>query len=369
MLVKSVQIREIMESPPTNSGLKKKDVFRENTGSNLVAVYSASQNESLIFGWVKKDSKWKKYKNLLTWNKDGSSGIVFYRKEEFVPYEKVKLLRIKDKYKNSLDYIFLKHTLQVALLSLEFAFNFKCSMQRVLDTFIEIPIKENGEFDLNKQKEIADKYKKIEYIQKAIKEDYEKIKTLKVDISGKYETKSVSVDELFDLKKGNAAYTKKYIHNHKGEYPVYSSQTSNSGEIGRINTYDYEEECFTWTTDGVLAGTVFYRNGRFSITTHCGILKLKEKYKGKVDFEYLNFILNQTLPKNTLGEWANKRLGIERMGEISVNIPIKDNGEFDLDKQKEIASRYKKIEQIKKNLQEDYEKMINSKVQIVKSED
>jgi hypothetical protein len=358
-----------MESPPTNSGLKKKDIFRENTESNLVPVYSASQNENLIFGWAKKNSKWKKYKNLLTWNKDGSSGIVFYRREEFVPYEKVKLLRIKDKYENNLDYIFLKHTLQVALLSFEFAFNFKCSMQRVLDIFIEIPIKENGEFDLNKQKEIADKYKKIEYIQKVLKENYEKIKTLKVDISGKYETKSVPVVELFDLKKGNADYTKRYIHDHKGEYPVYSSQTSNSGEIGRIDTYDYEEECFTWTTDGVFAGTVFCKNGRFSITTHCGILKLKEEYRKKVNFEYLCFVLNQTLPKNTLGEWANKRLGIERMGEISIDIPIKENGEFDLSKQRDIAEKYKKIEQIKKHLEDNYEKIINSKVQIVKTED
>jgi len=56
------------------------------------------------------------------------------------------------------------------------------------------------------------------------------------------------------------------------------------------------------------------------------------------------------------------------MKEILINIPINRNGEFDLEKQKEIAEKYKKIEQIKKNLKENYEKMINSKVQIVESE-
>jgi restriction endonuclease S subunit len=184
-----------------------------------------------------------------------------------------------------------------------------------------------------------------------------------------YKTKSVPVTTLFDPKKGNAKYTKKYIHDHKGEYSVYSSQTTNAGEIGKIDTYDYEEECFTWTTDGVLAGTVFYRNGKFSITTHCGILKLKEEYKKKVDFEYLRFILNLTLPseKSTLGEWANKRLGIERMGEISIDLPIKENGKYDLNAQKEIADKFKKIEQIKNRLEGDYKKMFNSKVQIVGS--
>jgi hypothetical protein len=68
-----------------------------------------------------------------------------------------------------------------------------------------------------------------------------------------------------------------------------------------------------------------------------------------------------------LGEWANKRLGIERMGEISIDIPIKENGEFDLNEQKEIANKFKKIEQIKKHLENDYEKMISSTVQIVGS--
>jgi restriction endonuclease S subunit len=367
MRIKSVQIQDIMNSPPTNSGLKRKAVFHRKIEENLVPVYSASQDENLIFGWVERDSKWKIYKNVLTWNKDGSSGIVFYRKEEFVPYEKVKLLEIKDQFNSQLDYTFLKYVIENKLLSLGFGFNFKCSMQRVLEVSIDIPIKENGKFDLEKQREISGKYEKIEQIKNRLKEDYDKIGKFRVDISGKYETKLIPVTELFDSKKGNAGYTKKYMHDHKGEYPIYSSQTSDFGEIGKISTYDYDEECFTWTTDGIHAGTVFYRNGKFSVTTHCGILKLKEKHKGKINFEYLNFILNLTLPKNTLGEWANKRLGIERMREISIDIPIKENGEFDLDKQKEIADKYKKIEQIKNRLKEDYEKMINSKIQIIES--
>ncbi|MBW7989778.1 MAG: N-6 DNA methylase [Planctomycetes bacterium] len=185
-----------------------------------------------------------------------------------------------------------------------------------------------------------------------------------------YKTKSVPVTDLFVPKKGNAKYTKKYIHDHQGEYSVYSSQTSNVGEIGKIDTYDYEDECFTWTTDGVLAGTVFYRNGKFSITTHCGILNLKEEYRKKVDFDYLLFVLNLTLTseKSTLGEWANKRLGIERMGEISIDLPITEDGGFDLEAQKEIANKFKKIEQIKNCLECDYKKMINSKVRIIETE-
>jgi hypothetical protein len=57
-------------------------------------------------------------------------------------------------------------------------------------------------------------------------------------------------------------------------------------------------------------------------------------------------------------------LGTERMSEISIEIPIKQNGDFDLEKQKEIADNYEKIEQIKEKLKEDYEEIINSRINL-----
>lgn len=44
--------------------------------------------------------------------------------------------------------------------------------------------------------------------------------------------------------------SKEYLADNAGEYPVYSSQTANNGEIGKIKTFDYEGEAITWTTDG-----------------------------------------------------------------------------------------------------------------------
>lgn len=32
--------------------------------------------------------------------------------------------------------------------------------------------------------------------------------------------------------------------------------------MGYLDTYDFEGEYITWTTDGANAGTVFYRNGK-----------------------------------------------------------------------------------------------------------
>ena len=44
--------------------------------------------------------------------------------------------------------------------------------------------------------------------------------------------------------------SKDYIRDNPGDFPVYSSQTENEGNLGNISTYDYDGEYLTWTTDG-----------------------------------------------------------------------------------------------------------------------
>ncbi len=82
------------------------------------------------------------------------------------------------------------------------------------------------------------------------------------------------LEDLFKISRGRVI-SKDALNLNKGNYPVYSSQTARDGMIGSIDTYDYDGEYLTWTTDGANAGTIFYRNGKFSITNVCGLLKVK----------------------------------------------------------------------------------------------
>ena len=50
-----------------------------------------------------------------------------------------------------------------------------------------------------------------------------------------------SIRDLCNITRGRVM-SKDYIHDNRGEYPVYSSQTENNGELGKISTYDYEGE-------------------------------------------------------------------------------------------------------------------------------
>src|SRR5690554_5611844 len=76
---------------------------------------------------------------------------------------------------------------------------------------------------------------------------------------------------LFDIGRGRVISEQELVD--EGLYPVYSSQTKNNGCLGYINTYDFDCEQITWTTDGANAGTVFLRKGKHNCTNVCGTLR------------------------------------------------------------------------------------------------
>lgn len=126
------------------------------------------------------------------------------------------------------------------------------------------------------------------------------------------------VGELCDITRGKV-YSKDYIKNNIGIYPVYSSQTENNGELGKINTYDFDGEYVTWTTDGAYAGSTFYRNGKFSITNVCGLLKVKNF--NELVPKYLHYILKINTHNYVNGGSGNPKLMSNVMANIVLPIP------------------------------------------------
>lgn len=92
-----------------------------------------------------------------------------------------------------------------------------------------------------------------------------------------------SIWMLFEIGRGRVI-SHEDIANNPGDYPVYSSQTENEGEMGRIGTYDFDGDYLTWTTDGARAGTVFQRSGRFNCTNVCGTLKLRKSESANLTY-------------------------------------------------------------------------------------
>lgn len=146
------------------------------------------------------------------------------------------------------------------------------------------------------------------------------------------DTKFLKLDDVCIVKTGKAGLlSKKYIKEHKGNYPVYSSATLNDGVIGNIDTYDYDGQYLTCTVAGVYAGTVFYRNGKFSVSG-CALIDLKEEYKDKIDLKYLYYYLTYfDIGQLALREVSsNAHLRLEDLKQVS--IPI-----IDISKQQEMV--------------------------------
>lgn len=90
------------------------------------------------------------------------------------------------------------------------------------------------------------------------------------------------VKDLFKISRGRVIAKTELLDD--GKFPVFSSQTENKGILGYINTYDFDTDLITWTTDGVNAGTVFRRAGKFSCTNICGTLIPKNSNKTSLDY-------------------------------------------------------------------------------------
>lgn len=126
----------------------------------------------------------------------------------------------------------------------------------------------------------------------------------------------VTVDEVCDIGRGRVI-SQEEIKANSGIYPVFSSQTRDNGKMGFINTYDFDGEYITWTTDGENAGTVFYREGKFSCTNVCGTLESKN---GVVDHQFLRYHLGR-VAKNYVSYIGNPKLMNGVMAKIGLVLP------------------------------------------------
>lgn len=127
----------------------------------------------------------------------------------------------------------------------------------------------------------------------------------------------VELGKIAKLVRGKVI-SKKYVLDNNGEYPVYSSQTSNNGEFGRINTYMFDGDYVTWTTDGAYAGTVFRRTGKFNITNICGLIKLEVS---SINVGFLYYWLAITAKKYVNRAIDNPKLMSNVVATIKVPLP------------------------------------------------
>ena len=123
--------------------------------------------------------------------------------------------------------------------------------------------------------------------------------------------------DVAELTRGRVM-SKQYLSDNIGDYPVYSSQTVNNGQVGKIKTFDFNGEFVSWTTDGANAGTVFYRKGKFSITNVCGLIKITNI---NLIYKFLYYWLSISAKSYVYSGMGNPKLMSNQVEKIQIPIP------------------------------------------------
>lgn len=172
----------------------------------------------------------------------------------------------------------------------------------------------------------------------------------------------MSVDELFDLKRGLSKYTKKYCLDNRGSYPVYSA--NNTSPLGYIDAFDYDGRYATISVNGI-AGKITLLDEKFSLNADRVILLPKTD---GIDIGYLSFVLEPLLREQTKGRKGengkNEYTKIDRETILSTKVPIPFNyyGGIDLTTQRQLKNRYHRIREIKEMIQVEFNRLISMEV-------
>lgn len=144
-----------------------------------------------------------------------------------------------------------------------------------------------------------------------------------------------TLGDVASLRRGRVM-SKGYLAENAGPFPVFSSQTVNNGVIGQINTFDFDGEFISWTTDGANAGTVFHRAGKFSITNVCGLIKINDE--SRLNYKFLYYWLSIEAKKHVYAGMGNPKLMSHQVEKIPVPIPYPESPTKSLEEQKRIVA-------------------------------
>jgi len=142
------------------------------------------------------------------------------------------------------------------------------------------------------------------------------------------------------------------FYNHVGDYPVYSGQTESHGIVGKVDNYNQELPCVTFTTYGD-AGKLFYREGKYTIGRNCMGLRPNEKYINEINLKWFAFSFQNLFYRLRIGDpQGQKSLNKLLLERVLIEIP-------DIDVQERQLKKYEYLSSLKKYIN----KVINELIQ------
>lgn len=377
---RTLKVSELFDlTVSTNSSKFTKTFVKEHSGD--IPVYGASSDDVPSYGYIEddaviidketgKETPVRYFEDCLTYNIDGLAGYIFYHKERFSLSEKVRPLIIRKQYKDVVNPLYLRHVLEPLFRANvkgrkgergrnEYT---KLNHSMIKDLEIEIPVTSNGVFDIDKQNKIVANAQLIQQMKQKIEHQGHQYIQANLNFNSDgipYIYIYITVDQLFELKRGMSKYTKKYCLDHRGSYPVYSA--NNISPLGYQDKYDYNGRHLTVSLNGI-AGKVTILDNQFSLNADRMILLPKIK---DIDIDYVAVMLEPLLREKTKGrkgeKGKNEYTKIDRTSILNTQIPVPFNTEGEIDKnlQSYVKNKYQHVKVIQKQLDEEVEKLLS----------
>lgn len=141
--------------------------------------------------------------------------------------------------------------------------------------------------------------------------------------------------------------------------PVAHFKESSIRKKPNIASFEYPHISFANDGDGTAGTNIILHAGKYYINTSRFAFRV---IASNISSDYIFFAIKDI--KQKYGFDFTHKATIENIKKILISIPVDSTGKFDMQKQKEIAEQYRKVEEIKKSIKTELEKIENIKVDV-----
>lgn len=152
-------------------------------------------------------------------------------------------------------------------------------------------------------------------------------------------TLTLSDQRYFRMSIGKRVLKKDLFRAKKGQIPLYSANVGLGKEHGWIensNINDFSNPSLLWSIDSDFNLSVREKDVKFATTDHCGRLEILNP---DLDPAYCKAAIEYGYGR-TFGFDRVSRPSLERMAKVTLRVPIKEDGTFDLAAQRDLSKEY-----------------------------
>jgi len=251
----------------------------------------------------------------------------------------------------------------------------RSSLKNMQDVCIEIPFDKNENIDVGKQKKIIEQYEPIVELRTKIENYKKQIGELKIEIENNYNFTEKPILEILDFQDGFAFPSSVYV-TVKNAIKLIRIQDINQKSISKEvripldyafsnrEKYRVNKGDFLLSLSGAAGfNLIKYQGEEGYLNQRITKITLKKEVKDKFISDYEEVLIAGVYQElNSFGKSQNNNLSRKDLAKISFKIPINSKGEFDLVAQQQIAEKYHKIEQIKKSISEELDKIASIEI-------